>query len=61
MRDTLKLMIHADSLAGQMALMKGDKVKKSAYAEESSGSDTEGDEALDDTSTTDTETDSDDE
>lgn len=50
----------ADSLAGQMAIMKGEKVKRGpALGDESSGSDTEGDEALDDTSTTDTETDTD--
>jgi len=50
-----------DSLAGQMALMKGEKVKRSPVHDDSSGSDTEGDEALDDVSTTDTETDSDEE
>jgi len=45
-----------------MAMMKGEKVKKSPVRDEdSSGSDTEGDEALDDVSTTDTETDTDDE
>jgi hypothetical protein len=44
-----------------MALMKGNKVKKSPVHDDSSGSDTEGDEALDEDSTTDTETDTDDE
>ena len=45
-----------------MALMKGGKVRKSPVRDDdSSGSDTEGDEALDDDSTTDTETDTDDE
>ena len=42
-----------------MAIMKGEKVKRSPVHEDSSGSDTEGDEALDDVSTTDTETDTD--
>ncbi|KIW04830.1 uncharacterized protein PV09_04013 [Verruconis gallopava] len=50
-----------DSLAGQMAMMKGERVKRSVVRDESSGSDTEGDEALDEDSTTDTETDTDDE
>lgn len=43
-------------------MMKGQKVKKSEASrgvDDSSGSDTEGDEALDDVSTTDTETDTD--
>jgi hypothetical protein len=44
-----------------MTLMKGDKVKKSPVRDDSSGSDTEGDEALDEDSTTDTETDIDEE
>lgn len=43
-------------------MMKGQKVKRVPVGdEESSGSDTEGDEALDDDSTTDTETESDEE
>jgi translocation protein SEC63 len=56
------LTVVTDSIAGQMAMMKGQKVKKSEALkgdDDSSGSDTEGDEALDDVSTTDTETDTD--
>lgn len=53
---------HADTLAGQMAAMKGGEVKKPKVrrVEESSGSDTEGDEETD-TSETDTDTDTDEE
>ncbi|KAH7044560.1 Sec63 Brl domain-containing protein [Macrophomina phaseolina] len=52
-----------DTIAGQMAAMKGGETKKpkARKVEESSGSDTEGDEDLSDTSETDTDTDTDEE
>lgn len=52
-----------DTIAGQMAAMKGGETKKPKVrkVEESSGSDTEGDEDLSDTSETDTDTDTDEE